>query len=54
MTKPSHKFHKAKSCKKTIVLPESEDIRTYEAAEAILKDAMKNGKIKNIAKIIRG
>ena len=23
---------KAKSCKKTIVLPESEDIRTYEAA----------------------
>ena len=26
---------KAKSCKKTIVLPEREDIRTYEAAEAI-------------------
>ena len=26
---------KAKSCKKTIVLPESEDIITYEAAEEI-------------------
>ena len=33
---------KAKSCKKTIVLPESEDIRTYEAAEAILKEGTAN------------
>ena len=33
---------KAKSCKKTIVLPESEDIRTYEAAEAILKEETAN------------
>ena len=29
---------KAKTCKKTIVLPETEDTRTYEAAEAILRD----------------
>ena len=29
---------KAKTCKKTIVLPETEDIRTYEAAEAVLKE----------------
>lgn len=28
---------KAKSCKKTIVLPESEDIRTYEAKRGNLK-----------------
>lgn len=27
---------------KTIVLPESEDIRTYEAAEAILKEGTAN------------
>ena len=27
---------KAKADKKTIVLPETEDIRTYEAAEAVL------------------
>ncbi len=33
---------KAKTCKKTIVLPESEDIRTYEAAEAILKEGTAN------------
>ena len=33
---------KEKSCKKTIVLPESEDIRTYEAAEAILKEGTAN------------
>ena len=29
---------RAKTCKKTIVLPETEDARTYEAAEAILKE----------------
>ena len=29
---------RAKTCKKTIVLPETEDIRTYEAAESILKE----------------
>ena len=29
---------KAKTNKKTIVLPETEDIRTYEAAEAVLKE----------------
>ena len=29
---------KAKTCKKTIVLPETEDIRTYEATEAVLKE----------------
>ncbi len=29
---------KAKADKKTIVLPETEDIRTYEAAEAVLKE----------------
>ena len=29
---------KAKADKKTIVLPESEDIRTYEAAQAILQN----------------
>ncbi len=28
---------KAKADLKTIVLPETEDVRTYEAAEAILK-----------------
>ncbi|MCP1109167.1 phosphate acetyltransferase [Lachnospiraceae bacterium PF1-21] len=33
---------KAKANKKTIVLPESEDIRTYEAAEAILRDGTAN------------
>lgn len=31
---------KAKSDKKTIVLPESEDIRTYEAAETVLKEGI--------------
>lgn len=31
---------KAKSSKKTIVLPESEDIRTYKAAETILKEGL--------------
>lgn len=31
---------KAKSCKKTIVLPESEDRRTYEAAAQILKEGI--------------
>ena len=31
---------KAKSCKKTIVLPETEDARTYEAAEAVLKEVL--------------
>ena len=29
---------KAKADLKTIVLPETEDVRTYEAAEAILKE----------------
>ena len=29
---------RAKTSKKTIVLPETEDIRTYEAAEAVLKE----------------
>ena len=29
---------KAKADKKTIVLPETEDKRTYEAAEAVLKE----------------
>ena len=33
---------KAKTCKKTIVLPETEDARTYEAAEAILKEGTAN------------
>ena len=33
---------KTKSCKKQYVLPESEDIRTYEAAEAILKEGTAN------------
>ena len=33
---------KQKVVKKTIVLPESEDIRTYEAAEAILKEGTAN------------
>ena len=33
---------KAKTCKKTIVLPETEDIRTYEAAEAVLKEGTAN------------
>ncbi len=33
---------KAKACKKTIVLPESEDRRTYEAAEQILKEGIAN------------
>ena len=31
---------RAKTSKKTIVLPETEDIRTYEAAEAVLKEAV--------------
>ena len=30
---------KAKADKKVIVLPETEDKRTYEAAEAVLKEA---------------
>ena len=29
---------KARTCKKTIVLPETEDIWTYEASEAVLKE----------------
>ena len=33
---------KAKADKKTIVLPETEDIRTYEAAEAVLRDGTAN------------
>ena len=33
---------KAKTCKQTIVLPETEDIRTYEAAEAVLKEGTAN------------
>lgn len=33
---------KARTNKKTIVLPETEDIRTYEAAEAVLKDGTAN------------
>ena len=33
---------KAKTCKKTIVLPETEDIRTYEAAEAVIKEGTAN------------
>ena len=33
---------KAKTCKKTIVLPETEDIRTYEAAEAVLREGTAN------------
>lgn len=33
---------KAKTNKKTIVLPETEDIRTYEAAEAVLKEGTAN------------
>ena len=33
---------KAKTSKKTIVLPETEDIRTYEAAEAVLKEGTAN------------
>lgn len=33
---------KARGNKKTIVLPESEDIRTYEAAEAVLKEDIAN------------
>ena len=33
---------KAKADKKTIVLPETEDIRTYEAAEAVLKEGTAN------------
>ena len=33
---------KQKTCKKTIVLPETEDIRTYEAAEAVLKEGTAN------------
>ena len=33
---------KAKACKKTIVLPESEDRRTYEAAAQILKEGIAN------------
>ena len=33
---------KAKANKKTIVLPETEDARTYEAAEAVLKEGTAN------------
>ena len=33
---------KAKADKKTIVLPETEDIRTYEAAEAVLREGTAN------------
>ena len=33
---------KAKTNKKTIVLPETEDIRTYEAAQAVLKEGTAN------------
>lgn len=33
---------KAKSVKKTIVLPESMDARTFKAAEAILKEGIAN------------
>ena len=33
---------KAKLNKKTIVLPETEDKRTYEAAEAVLRDGTAN------------
>ena len=33
---------RAKADKKTIVLPETEDIRTYEAAEAVLKEGTAN------------
>ena len=29
---------RAKACKKTIVLPETEDERTYKAAETVLKE----------------
>ena len=31
---------RAKVCKKTIVLPETEDERTYKAAEAVLKEGI--------------
>ena len=31
---------RAKACKKTIVLPETEDERTYKAAEAVLKEGI--------------
>ena len=33
---------RAKADKKTIVLPETEDERTYKAAEAVLKDGTAN------------
>ena len=33
---------KAKTSKKTIVLPETEDSRTYEAAEAVIKEVKTN------------
>ena len=33
---------RAKECKKTIVLPESEDRRTFVAAEKILKEGIAN------------
>ena len=33
---------KAKTSRKTIVLPETEDIRTYEAAEAVIKEGTAN------------
>jgi len=33
---------KAKACKKTIILPESMDKRTYQAAEQILKEGIAN------------
>ena len=31
---------RAKACKKTIVLPETEDERTYKAAETVLKEGL--------------
>ena len=33
---------RAKADKKTIVLPETEDVRTYQAAEAVLKEGTAN------------
>ena len=35
---------RAKADKKTIVLPETEDVRTYQAAEAVLREARKRSK----------
>ena len=46
---------KAKTNKKTIVLPETEDIRTYEAAAAVLREGTANlvlvGSEEEIAKV---